>query len=606
MKWLGVTLVALMICAFFWPGKIFLEAGENETGTEQIQYEMVPVRYPIVWQFPDLMEITVVDDSDTPMEGATVTVTAGLLTLSGISSTTGQLHLEAAYTRQYHTNAQGKVEVPFDELATKYDFTTLHIEVSHVTTPPWTLFYRVDNTSYYTFVREIPIPAKMTAVLSSKIKTLESRVFDEQGNGIEGVNVAALMPVENNPVFANENPFQQGINRKTDTEGRFQLGPVREDFEWDQVVKMTFTHDNYETLVMEKAHIKKMDDPIVLKAKPLFSGRVVDENNRPIAGAKVFTLVAPPNRTSVTTDEDGRFTLRYSSNEKVPFCVTAPGKQSQGIPLPPEKSEDLLEIKMQPGTPIRIRAVDETGETVPGVEVLPVFYISYDTAFLEWGVPRNHMVGHIPIPGELLDNGTWEWCDAAREEYYFRVECRDPQGKMAHVCEQDYYRFRPREEPYVITMKKTTEKIPPYPSWGFTSKIVIRVLDYDTGMPCSGTKVTLNMTRRPDSLTANAAFPIVRNKDYFTDEKGEVALDFSRVLSTGPNQTSFQFQRDGYHGKTLRWSHGENVISHPNPAAGTSVRMMAVPRRTNERQIGLPIPGMLEISLVKTNDKPEE
>lgn len=589
MKW-QVAFLMIFVSFIFRP--IILNAGE-EKNAEQIQYEMVPARNPQMWQFPEFMEVTIVNEYGMPLEGMTVTVST-----PEILSPQHHNRYET-YKREYSTDDQGKVKFGFDDLAA-HPFNCFRILVSnHDKSFQVVLFYATEqeNTNKV-------IPAKMAVVWPSYSLTHEYLVTDEQGNGIENVKIEMELHVKHH---SNNDSVFVPVSGKTNADGIFRVGLGNDSFgkKWTSC-RITLVHDNFEKQELNISHDEKPNTTIVLKAKPLINGRVIDENDQPIAGANIINF-ADGIRTSFSTDEDGCFSLRYSVNSPSPFFVDAIGKQSQTISFDSLKSNEFLEIKMRSGNTIRICAIDEIGKTIPGVEVLSFFNVGYEVPFLVGGEPVQFMKNGLPVRGTIAEDGTWQWSDAAREEYCLQVIGRDSQGKVAYEAEKAYYRLRPQEEPYIIKMKRISDQSPqtllgPPP----TKRIRIRVLDYDTGKSCSGVKMTLGLSTFPNVL-ANAVNRILE-KDYSTNENGEIALDFSQVLAARQfNHISFRFHTEGYYGKSLSWHHNVSLVQvpiFPQPAVSIPPRDMLLPRA--EAPLGMLIPDTLEISLVKVEEDAEE
>src|SRR5262249_45028485 len=115
------------------------------------------------------------------------------------------------------------------------------------------------------------------------------------------------------------------------------------------------------------------------------SGRVVDPDGKPVAGAKVFFVryllgLSNPPPLTVTSDAEGRFRLRvsrtgyqedYQKTQWLRGAVIALGKDFAPGWVGGENVEKLanVTIKLRKDVPIEGRVVDLQGEPVAGVSV---------------------------------------------------------------------------------------------------------------------------------------------------------------------------------------------------------------------------------------------
>ncbi len=113
-------------------------------------------------------------------------------------------------------------------------------------------------------------------------------------------------------------------------------------------------------------------------------GRVLDPDNKPVAGAKLYlprrSKQKPEGREDIavvprgTTDADGRFHLELprkevQSDRPVPLLATAEGFGLAWVDLPPKEVPGDLTLRLVKDVPIRGRFVTTEGKPVAGVTV---------------------------------------------------------------------------------------------------------------------------------------------------------------------------------------------------------------------------------------------
>ena len=74
------------------------------------------------------------------------------------------------------------------------------------------------------------------------------------------------------------------------------------------------------------APMSNMDPPITIRAAGAISGRVVDANGAPVAGATVAV-----QRATTTTSADGTFEIGHVVPGRVSLRVTAPGHERHAL-----------------------------------------------------------------------------------------------------------------------------------------------------------------------------------------------------------------------------------------------------------------------------------
>ena len=559
---------------------------------EDTPFEKVPVRYPLPWQFPEELEVTVVDEQEQPMPDALVTV------IARVSPYLGRANFDTKYVREYRTNQEGKAIITFDELTEKHLFAQLAIQVSHGNEfVPVMAFYRVEQSN-----ERISVPDKIAVTLKHSVSQT-CRVVDEQGNGIEGVEVTLFF---RDPYNSPEN-FNREVgtttleySTKTDSNGDFSLVSIQQGEILGALFLLKFNHLKFQPLEMSYKN-GEPPETITLSSLKTVTGRVLDEDRNPISGALIvgpsLAYLTPKVAPWATTDESGMFSVPLPPPKTaIQVWILAKGKLTQDANLNAEESSEPQEITLNKGNPIRIRAEDEGGNFVPGVTVQSYYGFQYETAIAVYGdTPRQNLKVSCDTPtvGRDWDNDFWEWTGGAKEEYFLTVMKHGENGSTAYYAEQPFYRVRPQEEPYIVKMKKFENGMAlPLKSWQIIPQMKIRVLDYDTGLPCEETQVTLFLGRTPPPNSSYGGWSPLVDKKYTTNRRGEIGLDFSNIHPVIVDHLSLTFQKDGYYAKSLKWS--SRVLKMPDSWPRTAA---AVPRHLEERY-GPAVPELLEIVIV--------
>ena len=245
---------------------------------EDTPFEKVPVRYPLPWQFPEELEVTVFDEQEQPILDALVTV------IAKASPYLGRANFDTKYVGEYRTNQEGKAIVIFDELAEKHLFAQLAIQVSHGNEfVPVMAFYHAEQSN-----ERVSVPDKIAVTLKHRVSQT-CRVVDEQGNGIEGVDVTLFF---RDPYNIPENYNLEikttalEYSTKTDSNGDFSLVSIKQGEILGELFLLKFNHLKFQPLEMP---IKNGKSPATVTLSPLkmVAGRVLDEGRNPISGALI-------------------------------------------------------------------------------------------------------------------------------------------------------------------------------------------------------------------------------------------------------------------------------------------------------------------------------
>ncbi|MBN2314000.1 MAG: carboxypeptidase regulatory-like domain-containing protein [Sedimentisphaerales bacterium] len=165
---------------------------------------------------------------------------------------------------------------------------------------------------------------------------------------------------------------------RTDGKGRWRIDGVTGE---EESITLQVSHPDYGGNNRKNIHIlveallnaRSLKHVEILEKGVALTGRVLDERERPIAGAIVMLNLRFYAPIYVTTDASGTFRLMCSNDPSVyretttSIIVETPGyapiQQVIDIPLKPES----LEFHLERGRSISCRVVDTNGQPIPGV-----------------------------------------------------------------------------------------------------------------------------------------------------------------------------------------------------------------------------------------------
>lgn len=580
---------------------------------DDIRYERLDPY--LAWEFPETMRVEVRRTCSCPIPDAAVR-----LKLEAPDGTT-------VFEKEYRTGPDCTVEIPLAEHRGKR-FRSFRLEIDKDSLVP-AVFLRTDawqsaRTDLYqrrTHAAPVRIPEQLTVTLKTG-EYVPLEFVDPQGKPVAGaqvvVGIVSNAEFQTDGVFLRENPPRSEYRTNTH-EGKCVVGPV--DFEAGYP-SLRVSCPGFQDFV---GHLKKqpLEAPAGSGAaevpevqwrrytlRPLampeeifvLEGRVLDVEGKPIAGALL------PGGIS---DENGRYRAELPIRDgKVVLTAYASGMKRDAVTLDPKTVSSPFDVTLQPGTPIRIQAVDEQGSPVTFIDASPVIQ---EVPGLQGCVfPNTH------------GNSCWETCDVASDEIFLAVHYTGaPKDGKTFRSEKPYYACRPRLEPYVVRMI-AEEAPPPKPeppqefaytiplrvaeprdhSWKLPDRIAFRLRDFETGEPCDDVHLTVTLDVRtdiPDSrmLMFSSRMPSDIAKIQFavpdakTDARGLVGIDFGEFNADAVMEVSFLFQRKGYSPKRLTWRSGD---------IGPFYSSIATPA-SQLRRMGVPVPEFLDLVLVREESK---
>jgi hypothetical protein len=271
------------------------------------------------------------------------------------------------------------------------------------------------------------IPDKVTIPLR-KGTIIGGIVHDAAGKPVKGVKIEALATAyDSSAINSGRGELRMDIPRDlgvTDSEGRWQTNSAPSE---DVAIQMLFTHPEY---VSDRGfsyrggsweELRSLKKIVVLQKGVTVAGKVVDRDQKPIAGAQIVT--GPDRYYSVTTDEKGAYRLPKPQVGRLILTVTAPGYAPDLRILSLGKGPVDADFQLEPGRTTRLRVVDQQGQPVPAVKV----YAD------EWRGNRSLEIADVKTDEE----GYWQWNDAPADEVNYGFSKEGHIGLEADLAASD-------------------------------------------------------------------------------------------------------------------------------------------------------------------------
>jgi protocatechuate 3,4-dioxygenase beta subunit len=298
-----------------------------------------------------------------------------------------------------------------------------------ITTPGYGPYW----ASWSSTAHEQAIPEKFTAELEAGW-SVGGIIVDTEGNPVEGVNVSPSIEYKKRPGDLSQ--LGTGASVKTDAAGRWRFDSVPAS---KPEVDVGIDHPGFKAgsraLGRGAFGIKLGASPtakIVLERGLTVSGKVTDEDGKPIAGALVRTKFVNDIREA-KTNATGEYRLLGCSQQATRLVVSAKGRATDMKELNTEPDMGSVDFQMKPGGVVRIRVLDAKGNPVPRARIFcqrwrgTFSYFEFD---------------HVSQYAN--ENGVWVWNEAPLDE--FKADICPPDGMELElqplVARAEEYVFR--------------------------------------------------------------------------------------------------------------------------------------------------------------------
>ncbi|WP_309386862.1 M56 family metallopeptidase [Cerasicoccus frondis] len=271
---------------------------------------------------------------------------------------------------------------------------------------------------YWSPLNQDAIPTEYTFMMSP-VTSVGGRVIDEKGMAVADATVEVSVSFgqfETGKAY----PKVQNYPVKTDAKGYWMCDMIPSAVDR---LSLTISHRDYPTYgppvfgaeaVVEMRQGERVD---VLRKGFAISGRVTDADGQAVAGAWVgkgeSKYMSDDSWAERATNAEGRYffpDVRPGFRGDLPITVIHPGYAPGMITPELSESRNDLDIQLEPGHPVRLRVVDQTGQPIEGVNVSPNSWRGRQTLF-----------GPATERRQTNAAGEWEWLWAPVDEVDYGV-----------------------------------------------------------------------------------------------------------------------------------------------------------------------------------------
>lgn len=393
---------------------------------------------------------------------------------------------------------------------------------------------------------EVEIPEQFKATLEQG-KMVRICVTDEAGNGIEGVKVQHW-------------PFRDEDRAyHTDREGYYEFGPVKKDERYRNFDGL-FLHENFQPLKYKKSgggpdRASIYPKTVILKQGKEIFGTITDEHGEPVAEAVVHAWGNSSLAQGETqSDASGKYRLKGLADSEHLLIIRKPGWVLFGTQISAEKLDAQHDVTLKKGKTLRIKFDTTYPEDQRYFGIVPPPVVTENFTFWD----------NVHFSFQEEKNGTfdileWNECPAEEQEYLFTVwSFASPvthRDAGSFRSEKNSYRFRPREEPYVIkvldvpriTIPQEEMPWPFYDDWTLPDNLHLAVWD-ENGKSLPDAKVRLHLEREGLRLSGT-----VFEKEFDTDAQGTIDFDLSDIDKREVRRVFITVTADNYEKEELKW-----------------------------------------------------
>jgi protocatechuate 3,4-dioxygenase beta subunit len=354
--------------------------------------------------------------------------------------------------------------------------------------PYWAGWSHTDNSE--------PIPGELTVKLESAW-TVGGIVIDSDGNPVPNARVALRIEFTKRP--GDSRQMGTGDRVWTNSKGEWTYASIPISL---NAVPVEINDPNFmsQQLTLPRAlyQVTPGHGPtgkLLLNRGLTVTGRVTEENGKPIAKANVWTKFGN-NEHSAVSDAQGIYRLVGCQPGQARIVVAAKGcaRALQDVPIARRMS--TVDFQMQPGATLRVRVLDEHGKPIHKATIF----------FQQWH-GRIQYFEFEQVPRFTDEHGLWEWKEAPVDTV------------QADICRPDGMQLSDR--PLVPGEKEHVFRVPP--------ALVIsgKVIDAETKQPIKSFRVVPGiqwLNAASVYWNANGAFNAIDGRYQFRENHEQPAF----------------------------------------------------------------------------------
>jgi beta-lactamase regulating signal transducer with metallopeptidase domain len=399
------------------------------------------------------------------------------------------------------------------------------------------------------------VPEELTVQLDAAV-SIGGIVVDSDGVPIEGVSVSPQIYYKTPKEILSNTGTVTSQKTKTDADGKWRINSVPESME---TVWTTFGHPEYrsqtDTVSVRRFRLDGDEEPsqkTVLEPGLVLKGRVLDEQENPVAGASVRILPEHGKEEArvVRTDEEGNYRLIGSNASQL--LVTAAGFAPASRPFTGNFPDVTMEdIRLSRGKPVKIHVVDQDGKPCPNAQVSLTHWSSS-------GGEYQFNSTMFPLCEEWKthtdQDGDWIWNNAPKGRLKFAIFFSGSAPVFPELAAG--------EKEHVITLPPITV-------------VSGKVTDAETGRPVPRFKLV------PTYKNSRGYRWHLSRESAEEFREGEYTFSFN-LFSEGMEERGFRIEADGYriaHNVVSGGRSQKDIALHP---AKNIEGMVYLPRKAGE------------------------